>query len=249
MTGIMMAAMNYVASATVTSNLMYYIDAGNTSSYSGSGSTINNISGTAPGASTITNSPTFTSSGTGSYFTFNGSNQIIYTPNILSLFNSPSNKNLTIETWIRTSTDNGVIISEQGNSPISTGWHTSEQEIVAGNLHVRVWAQPSPPNLLVGSVTRNIWQQYVLTYDNSTSTLTGYINGGATVASVNVTRQVPWDIGSPQLYYVLMVADTANMGNGSYLAGDWSILKIYNRALSQSEVNQNFQATKGRYGL
>jgi len=46
-----------------------------------------------------------------------------------------------------------------------------------------------------------------------------------------------------------MVADTTNMGNGSYLAGDWSILKIYNRALSQSEVNQNFQATKGRYGL
>jgi len=249
MTGIMMAALNYVAVTPVSSNLMYYIDAGVASSYPGSGTAINNIAGTAPGAATVANGATFTSAGTGSYFSFNGTNQVVYTANMLSLFNSPSNKNLTIETWVRTSTDNGVIISEQGNSPINAVWHTSEKEIVSGNLRVRVWAQPTPSNLLVGAVTRNQWQQYVLTYDNATTTLRGYING-STTTSASVTRDVPWENGSPQLYYALMVADiVTNMGDGSSLAGDWALCKIYNRALSQSEVNQNFEATKGRYGL
>ena len=249
MTGIMMAVLNSVAQPVpVTAGLMYYIDAGNTDSYPGSGSSMNNIAGTAAGAATVANGPTFTSAGTGSYFSFNGTTQVVYTANMLSLFTGPTNKNLTIETWVRTSTDNGVVISEQGNSPINSGWHTSEQEIVSGNLRVRVWAQPTPPNLLVGAVTRNQWQQYVLTYDNATTTLRGYING-STTTSASVTREVPWENGAPVLYYALMVADSTNMGDGSSLAGDWALCKIYNRALSQSEVNQNFEATKGRYGL
>jgi len=228
---------------------MYYIDAGDSASYPGSGTAINNIAGTAPGAATVANGATFTSAGTGSYFTFNGTNQVVYTANMLSLFNSPSNKNLTIETWVRTSTDNGVIISEQGNSPINAGWHTSEQEIVSGNLRVRVWAQPTPPNLLVGAVTRNQWQQYVLTYDNATTTLRGYING-STTTSASVTRAVPWENGAPQLYFALMVADSVtNMGDGSSLAGDWALCKIYNRALSQAEIQQNFNSVAWRYGV
>ena len=250
MTGIMMSVMNNVATVTppVSSGLMYYIDAGDAASYSGSGTSINNIAGTAPGAATLANSPAFTSAGSGSYFSFNGTNQVVYTANMLSLFTSPSNKNLTIETWIRTSSDNGVIISEQGNSPINSGWHTSEQEIVSGNLRVRVWAIPTPPNLLVGAVTRNQWQQYVTTYDSATTTLRGYING-STTTSASVDRAVPWDSGHPELYYALMVADSTNMGDGSYLAGDWAVCKIYNRALSAAEITQNYNALRGRYGV
>ena len=252
MTGIMMSLLNSVPQPTgpdpVTAGLMYYIDAGDSASYPGSGTAINNIAGTAPGAATVANGATFTSAGTGSYFTFNGTNQVVYTANMLSLFTSPTNKNLTIETWVRTSTDNGVIISEQGNSPINSGWHTSEQEIVSGNLRVRVWAIPTPPNLLVGAVARNQWQQYVMTYDNATTTLRGYING-STTTSASVTRAVPWENGHPELYYVLMVADSTNMGDGGYLAGDWAVCKIYNRALSQAEIQQNFNSIKGRYGL
>lgn len=227
--------------------LVYYIDAGDVASYSGSGTSLNNLAGTEPGASTLANGPTFTSDGTSSYFSFNGSTQIVYTPDLRSLFQPTDNRNLTLETWIRTSTDNGVVISEQGRSPINSGWHTSMQEIVSGDLRVRVWAVPTPPNLLVGAVTRNEWQQYVVTYDYDTQTLTGYING-TTTATTTVDRRVPWDDGEPQLYYALMVADSTNLGDGSALAGDWSVLKIYNRALSQAEIQQNFNTTSQRYG-
>jgi len=46
-----------------------------------------------------------------------------------------------------------------------------------------------------------------------------------------------------------MVADITNMGNGSALAGDWALCKIYNRALSQAEIQQNFNSVAWRYGV
>lgn len=251
MTGSIMSVMNNVAQVTplVTSGLMYYIDAGNSSSYSGSGTSINNIAGTAPGAATLANSPTFTSAGTGSYFSFNGSNQTVYTADMISLFNSPVNENVTLETWVRTGTDNGVAVSEQGNSPINSGWHDSQIEIVSGSLHVRVWTLPTEPNLTVGSVTRNQWQQYVMTYDSASSTLRGYINGTTTANQTGVSRLSPQEGNAPQLYYELMYQDNTSLGDGSSLAGDWSIFRVYNRALSQAEILQNFNSTKSRYGL
>ena len=52
---------------------------------------------------------------------------------------------------------------------------------------------------------------------------------------------------APQLYYDLMYQDSTSLGDGSSLAGDWSIFRVYNRALTAAEVLQNYNATKGRY--
>ena len=137
MSGAMMAIMNNVRlPQPVTSGLVYYIDAGNVSSYSGTGSSINNIAGTAPGASTINNSPAFTSAGQSSYFTFNGSTQYILTDNLIG---QSLSSNVTIECWVNTSADNGVVVTEQGILPVNSGWHDSQIEIVSGNLEVATW--------------------------------------------------------------------------------------------------------------
>ena len=234
----------------VTNGLQYYVDAGQTSSYSGSGTSMTNISGTAIGATALANGPVFTSNGYASYFTFDGSNDVAFTPTMLSLFNSPVNNNVTLEVWVRTSSDNGVVVSEQGASPIGVGWHDSQIEIIAGNLKMAVWTASGYSTVLsVGAVTRNVWQQYALTFDVSTSTLRGYINGVNTASAGSITRASPQSTGQPQLYYDLMYADVTNMGDGTSLAGDWSIFRVYNRALSAAEVLQNYNATKARYGL
>ena len=242
MTGIMMNVMNNVRSTyqPVTSSLVYYIDAGNVSSYSGTGSSINNIAGTAPGASTTNGSPTFTSAGQSSYFTFNGSTQYILTANLIG---QSLSSNITIECWVNTSTDNGVVVTEQGNLPVNTGWHDSQIEIVAGNLEVATWEYTiGAGGTVVGPVTRNVWQQYTLP-QNATTT-TGYINGSTTASTAHVRT-----FGAAGLYYGIMLGDTTSLGDGSYLAGNWSILKVYNRALTQAEVQQNYDSIKGRYGL
>jgi hypothetical protein len=240
MTGIMMNLLNNVRNVTpvpVTSGLVYYIDAGNISSYSGTGSSINNIAGTAPGASTTTGSPSFTSAGQSSYFTFNGSTQYIYTANLIG---QSVSGNVTIECWINTSSDNGVVVDERGQ--VGTGWQDSQIEIVAGNLKVATWSYPNGGGTVVGPVTRNVWQQYTLT-QNATTT-TGYINGSVTASTARVRS-----FGGAGLYYGIMLADVTNQGDGSYLAGNWSVLKVYNRTLTQTEIQQNFNSLKDRYGL
>ena len=239
MTGIMMNVMNNVRSTyqPVTSSLVYYIDAGNVSSYSGTGSSINNIAGTAPGASTTTGSPAFTSAGQSSYFTFNGSTQYIYTANLIG---QSLSGNITIECWVNTSTDNGVVVDERGQ--VGGGWQDSQIEIVAGNLKVATWSYSIGAGTVVGPVTRNVWQQYTLT-QNATTT-TGYINGSTTASAAHVR-----EFSAAGLYYGIMLGDITNLGDGSYLAGNWSILKVYNRALTQAEVQQNFNAIRGRYGI
>jgi hypothetical protein len=225
----------------VTSGLQYYIDAGNVSSYSGSGTTINNISGSAAGAATLYNTPTFTSAGQSSYFTFDGSTQYAMTNNLLSTVGANS---VTLETWVYTTSDNGVAVSEQGTNPPNSNWYDSQIEIVSGNLKVAMWPYSIGGGVVVGSVTRSAWQQYTLVYNSSTTTVTGYING-STSSSYNNNRS----FGGAGLYYDIMGGTATNLGDGSYLAGRWSIFRAYNRALSVQEIQQNFNATRGRYGL
>ena len=248
-TGVTLVGTTVVANPViVTSGLMYYADIGNTSSYSGSGTYANNISGTAIGATSIANGATFSSAGTSSYFTFNGSTQVAYTPTMISLFNSPVNESVSLEAWVRTSSDNGVVVSEQGNSPINTGWHDSQVEIVSGNLRVGIYTAGGLVNLLVGAVTRNRWQQYVMTFNATTGVLSGYINGSTTTSSApGISRLSPQNYSQPQLYYELMYPDSTSLGDGTGLAGDWSIFRVYNRALSAAEVLQNYQADSWRY--
>jgi hypothetical protein len=64
----------------VTAGLVRWYDAGNTSSYPGTGTTWTDLQGSGYNL-TLQNGPTFTSSGVGSYFTFDGSNDYILFPN------------------------------------------------------------------------------------------------------------------------------------------------------------------------
>ena len=233
----------------VLTGLVYYIDAGKSSSYPGSGSTLNDISGQGLGASTLVNNPTFTSSGASSYFDFNGTNQYIWTGNLLSKFNPPSNSNLTLEIWTYAPTDNGDLIVENGTNTLDDSWYDSQQEIVSGVVKMRVYeVPPTSPGVFVtaGTYNRSTWNQTVLTYNGTT--LRTYINAVAGGTATG-TRLLPWNYGEKGLYYSLMAPTIANMGNGGYLACSWSVFKVYNRALTASEVTQNFDALKVRYGL
>lgn len=235
--GVTLNGVTVVDAQVVTDGLRYYIDAGVASSYPGSGTNINNLAGTAPGASSLVNAPVFSSAGAASYFSFNGTNQYVYTPDLIS--QSLTNA-VTIECWINTASDNGVVVVEQGSASPNTFWYDSNIEIVSGNLKVAIWPFSIGGGIVVGAVSRNTWQQYVMTY--AAGTCRGYINGSITNSFSN-TR----NYGSAALYYGVMLGTPTNLGDGSYLAGDWSLLRIYNRALNQAEIQQNFNATNSRY--
>ena len=241
MSGIQMMVTNNVQAAqSVTSGLTYYIDAGDVASYPGSGTSVNNIAGTAPGSATLANGPVFTSAGQASYFTFDGTSQYVITANLIG---QSMTGNVTLECWVYTSSDNGVVVSEQGTSSPNSSWYDSQIEIVSGNLKVAMWPYTlGTGGVTVGAVTRNVWQQYTMVY--TAGTVRGYINGSVT-NSYSVTRS----FGAAGLYYDIMGNCPTNIGDGSYLAGRWAVFKAYNRALTAAEVTQNFNSLRGRYGV
>lgn len=231
----------------VTSGLQQYYDIGNTSSYSGSGSTVTDLSVSGYGTGSLLNSPTYTSAGLASYLSFNGTNSYFLSPNLYTMVQGTLN--VTLEVWVRTASDNGIVVDEQGNLPINSGWHDAQIVIVSGTLKGAVWPYTT---IVTGSaVTRNAWQQYVLTFNDATNTQTLYLNG-ASVGSSSIQRDFsPGAVGGATtgLWYGIGLGDITSIGDTSYLACDWSIFKVYNRALTATEVLQNYDAVKWRYGL
>ena len=84
------------------------------------------------------------------------------------------------------------------------------------------------------------WYNIVGTYDGST--IRQYVNGVASGGTLNY-------VGSPQSGGKIRIArrwDSA-LTSTNLLGGSVPIVKLYSRALTESEVLQNYNATKGRY--
>jgi hypothetical protein len=90
------------------------------------------------------------------------------------------------------------------------------------------------------SADRNNWVQIISVYDGSTLTIyrNGVSLGTSSALGISTLRQS--SIG----YYI---AHRWDMTDGVY--GDYSIVNMYNRALSLSEITTNYNAVKTRFGL
>jgi len=209
----------------VTNGLVFYVDAANTRSYSGSGITVTGLIGGIGG--TIVNGVGFSSSNNGT-FVFDGTNDYMdcgYNSNINNA------TQLTIECWYRSSniSKEGIIFGTNSYFP-AYGYH---MEIYQSKLLFQVFPSAS---FVQSSITlsNNIWYHLVGTYNSGAINL--YVNG-ITGGSGNYTYS----------------ASSENLILGRYYAGSFSLegqlsnVKFYNRALTAQEVLQNYNATKKRY--
>jgi len=71
-----------------------------------------------------------------------------------------------------------------------------------------------------------------------------YING-----VLDSSQALPNPVLSQSYPILLGVRALSGFSAGAYLPGRIGISKIYNRALSASEVQQNFNATRARFGI
>jgi hypothetical protein len=85
----------------------------------------------------------------------------------------------------------------------------------------------------------NQWYQVVATCSGSFN-LNLYVNTTLTRTASTTATPVSSNVG------IQLMTGFSNVG---YMGGRLSIARIYNRALSQSDINTNFNAIKGRYGL
>lgn len=215
----------------VTSGLVLSLDAADRNSYPGSGTTWRDMSGSGNNG-TLTNSPTFSSTNGGSII-FDGVDDYINIPHNATI--APSTGYISVEAVFKassTGTLHGSIIYNKEN----------EYEMSAGGGFISYAFRPNWA--WVGSTAFNInqWYHTVVTYDQIYQRL--YING---VESYNAAQAGA--IGNVYSSDLRIGARGAPDAAYAFFNGNIPMVKIYNRALSASEILQNYNAQKSRFGL
>jgi hypothetical protein len=211
-------------------------------SYSGS-NTVTDLVGNSN--ATLVDGPTYSVNG---YINFDGVNDYLLTNTSLNSKLSPANTSSVIShfIWIYP-TDNGVIVSEQGNPPLNSGWHDSQIEIVAGNLKFGLWQTGGGVSSLNSSISTPFYNWYYvgLTYDGSI--MRGYVNGQL-AGSKSVSRWTPYNNGGGVgLNYAIAAADNTSLGDGGPAKMKLGAFHVYNTALSQQQILNNYDFTKSNY--
>ena len=225
----------------VTTNLVLYYDPSNLSSYPGTGSTINDLSGN--GLNGSLSNITFTSP----YFTYNGtSSQVSVADNSLL---EPGSGDWTMEVWVnQTTSGNDVVLGKFDNGGLSQDVSYSIRTTNT-TYYAQIGSGSGAGATLFVNSTNNVgtlstWYQLVYVFKNGgTKTLETFVNGSS-VGSVN--HSLASILNSTNPLYI-----------GSYNGGEFpqwfdgkiGITRLYNSALTSSQVLQNYNADKSKYGL
>lgn len=225
-----------------TNGLVLYWDSVNTKSYLGTGSVWNDMISSYIG--TLTNAPTFTTSNSGT-FTFDGSNDYVST-NYLDGFGT---SNLTLNIWMSyTASQLGGIFSKRlGASSFEqlSVFITGDANANTSGTRILItdFNNPASRNIFTtNSYNDGSWHYISYVRDTSSSSL--YIDGTFVSSTVSAKPNLS---NTSRLFFG--VAGQGLSPLGFYFNGRLSTVQLYNRALSASEVIQNFMTTKSRFGL
>ena len=208
----------------VTSGLVLALDAADRNSYPGTGTTWYDLSGKG-NTGTLTSGPTFDGSNGGT-IVFDYVDDAITG---FGFFGSPST--FTLSAWVRSSNISQAQNIFNANPPFFLRIVSS---VIRCDVYTGAWI------FVNGSITlsSNIWYNLVLTYDQSF--VKGYVNG---VLDVNSAKTGAPSWGAPiKLGYTTGGEDSPSVTN-------IAVAKIYNRALTETEILQNYNALKTRFGL
>ena len=111
--------------------------------------------------------------------------------------------------------------------------------VTSSNLRFR---NTTGDHAFTSPTTLNVGQWYHLVISVSSTQTTGYVNG----ISQGTSNQV---ISSNSITDFSIGRRAVN-GASEYLGGDIASVKVYyNKQLTEAEVQQNFNAFRGRYGI
>lgn len=229
--------------------LRLYLDAGLTSSYAGTGTTWNDLSGSANHA-TLVGTPTFVSAGTASHLRFDGNGGTTTTGQHAAAPPLGDLTAWTIEIWARLLDDHtsritalvtDVLTSTAINLCIGTSRVPTDHRL-AGSLYQSGWHYTGGVD---GAGLVGKWHHHAATYDRTDlqQYLDGTAIGTATTADVTATS------GGSGIRIARRWDDALNPGKSNYAAADVGLVRISARALTAAEVAANHSATRSRYGV
>jgi hypothetical protein len=220
-----------------TTHLKLHLDAANLASYDGTGSTWYDLTAHDHNA-ILYNTPTYDAAG---WLSFDAASyEYALAPNLGNL------SKYTVEAWFRYTGNLGsphvtsIVTNEfDGNDlnfSIGTNNAPGSQELTTGFFN-RAWRNTNGV-----STSSNTWYQMVGSFDGNT--VKTYLNG-VEEAALSYS-------GTPKSGGGVRIArrwDAAANDQFNYFPGDISIVRIYSEALSDVEIDENFQAQRGRYEI
>lgn len=229
-------AVNY-SPRVVTDGLVLCLDAANPKSYSGTGTVWNDLSGNNNNGMLI-NGVGYSSSNGGN-MVFDSINDYVDCGNntALNLINAVS-----LEAWIKFTTTANTICIEKSNNNTHYQFQIFSPAQAPGGGVLVFMMQPSSSNWVVSDIPSNDnnWHHVVGTYERSVSTAKIYID--------NVLRNTNTAIligPSSNTQPLVMGSRSGASGFGGSIGN----VKIYNRALTSQEIQQNFNSIRGRYNI
>ena len=252
---------------TISNGLVLNLDAANLKSYPGSGTTWTDLSGNS-NSGTLTNGPVFNTEA-GGQIVFDGLNDAVTTAAIPS---TSGNNSRTVMAWYKSTANRNTAIVDKG-SVLDDG---AEQLFVAyansvgttnaypptnpGGIVLAFWGNdlyyPIDSSLLFDGN----WHFVAYTYDNTNSSVRICFDG--TFATTVYQWNTSWTTNSSSPFVLPNSINTANnpvligqnrgalWGNGGlYSSVAIPFVQLYNRALSESEILTNYNASKYRYNV
>ena len=214
----------------VTSGLVLCLDAANKLSYPSTGTSWYDLSGNA-NTGTLTNGPTFSNTNSGT---------IVFPGNVdnrVQTSYGPTFTNFTISLWFKdnNSVQYGRLLDKSYTGGFWIGRNGSTANSWGGGI-----LESSPPYGIYLTLTDGQW--HFLTSIRSGTSHILYGDG-----ITNTTNNV---VSSTALDTTTLAIGGWSGGLGSQqFTGNISTVMMYNRALSSTEVLQNYNATKTRFGL
>jgi len=166
-----------------------------------------------------------------------------FTTNAISDLSSVITNTITMEAWVKpnsfsfagTNTDLGAIMIAGGNFYLSLDGNGKFNAFMYGSNASTVSHQPSTT-----SVTRHAWNHVIITFDGAY--IRWYLNG-----VLDKTSSSTFTIGTITVSSYIGIGAESNSTYGRMLDGYVAGCKIYGKALSASEVSQNYEQTKTEF--
>jgi|DEB0MinimDraft_10_1074344.scaffolds.fasta_scaffold02663_5 hypothetical protein len=223
----------------VTDGLVLALDAADRNSYPGSGATWTDLSGNGNNGSLV-NGVGYSGNNGGS-LVFDGVDDYV---NILNVINN-SEKTYSIWATLPSSGEQQIFSTGNSNFPgtcIGLTFNSTREgdsQVVASSLLYGTAGNTGTFGVTSG-ITSNTWHHFIITTNYSGNVTALYIDSVSYPSRTQLSR-----VYNEENNIRLGIR---TLGNFRY-TGNIAQVSIYNRALTASEISQNFNALRGRFGI
>ena len=173
------------------------------------------------------------------YLSFDGSTNYINVARSDLSGGSWAYSNVTVCAWIYI--DNTSSSGDNNIATVENAWEFRWNNNGNGTSSL---AFASNPWAWIGSgtVTNGVWQMITFRHGASTG---DFFSNSTLLSSTAISGGISAGTGS----YPHMTIMARTSGAGSFAKGRLGVFQVYNRAITDSEITQNYNALRGRYGI